>query len=137
MSVIFVARSANFGKWAADVGLGKHVFKIGLAPDKTAAKAAADAGWAGESDWRLTAVEEAGDIDEAAALAGVERKEKLVDPSYYPKLKGAGGVVRVNIAHVQNALLISQAMESADQPLAASKAKPKDVADYLIRLARG
>lgn len=137
MSVIFVARSANFSKWAADVGLGKHVVKIGVAADKAAAKAAADAGWAGETDWRLTAVEEAGDIDEAAALAGVERKEKLVDPSYYPRLKGASGVVRLNITHVQNAMLISQAMESADQPLAAAKATPKDIADYLIRLARG
>lgn len=137
MSVIFVARSANLGKWAADVGLGKHVVKIGVAADKNAAKAAADQGWAGESDWRLAAVEEVGDIDEAAALAGVARKEKLVDPVYYPRLKGEAGIVRVNIAHVQNALLVSQAMESADQPLSAPKPKPKDVADYLIRLARG
>lgn len=137
MSVIFVARSANLGKWAADVGLGKHVVKIGVAADKNAAKVAADQGWAGESDWRLAAVEEVGDIDEAAALAGVARKEKLVDPVYYPRLKGEAGIVRVNIAHVQNALLVSQAMESADQPLSAPKPKPKDVADYLIRLARG
>lgn len=137
MSVIFVARSANISKWAADVGLGKHVVKIGVAADKNAAKAAADAGWAGESDWRLAAVEDVGDLDEPAALTGVARKEKLVDPVYYPRLKGEGGIVRVNIAHVQNALLVSQAMESADQPLSAPKPKPKDVADYVIRLARG
>lgn len=137
MSVIFVARSANISKWAADVGLGKHVVKVGVADDKNAAKAAAEAGWAGENDWRLAAVEEAADIDEAAALAGVARKEKLVDPTYYPRVKGEGGIVRVNITHVQNALLVSQAMESADQPLTAPKVKPKDVADYLIRLARG
>lgn len=137
MSVIFVARSANISKWAADVGLGKNVVKVGAAADKNAAKTAADHGWAGESDWRLAAVEDVGEIDEAAALAGVARKEKLVDPAYYPRLKGEGGIVRVNIAHVQNALLVSQAMESADQPLTAPKAKPKDVADYLIRLARG
>lgn len=137
MSVIFVARSANISKWAADVGLGKHILKLGVAVDKVAAKTAAEAGWAGENDWRLAAVEEAADIDEAAALAGVARKEKLVDPTYYPRVKGEGGIVRVNIAHVQNALLVSQAMESADQPLTAPKVKPKDVADYVIRLARG
>ena len=28
MGVIFVARSAKFGKWASDVGLSKNVFEM-------------------------------------------------------------------------------------------------------------
>ena len=31
MGVIYVARSANFSKWASEVGITKHVFKIGYA----------------------------------------------------------------------------------------------------------
>lgn len=136
MSVLFIARSAKICDWAADVGLGKHIYKIGTATDKAAAKTAAEQGWAGETDWRIIDSRDAGELDEAAAAAGIERKEKIVSPDYYPRLKGTTGVVRVNLAHVQNAMLISQALESADQPLTAPKPKAKDVAAYLFRLAQ-
>ena len=33
MPVLFVARSVKLGRWASDVGLGKHVYKVGLAED--------------------------------------------------------------------------------------------------------
>lgn len=137
MSIIFVARSAALCKWGADVGLGKHLCKIGVAADKAAMKAQIDAGWAGETDWRLLGAEDAPGLSEEAARAGVECREKPVDPGYYPRIKGAVGIFRLNIAHVQNAMLVSQAMASADQPLTAPPPKPKDVAAYLIRLALG
>jgi hypothetical protein len=136
VSILYVARSAGLCKWAANVGLGKHIFKIGLADDKAGLKAVIEQGWAGETDWRLIATEEGEGLDEAAILAGVAVKEKPVSPDYYPRLKGAVGVVRVNIAHVQNAMLVSQAMASADQPLTAPPPKPKDVAAYLMRAAK-
>ena len=30
MSVLYVARSASFSQWASDVGVSKHVYKLGL-----------------------------------------------------------------------------------------------------------
>lgn len=140
MTVLFAARSASLSKWAADVGLGKHIYRVGLAADLATAKAeAAGAGWAGETDWTVVASQPAPDaapdIDEAAALAGVARKEKPVDPDYYPRLKGLSGVFRVSLEHVQNAMLVAQAMLSPDAPLVAPKPKPKDIGAYLLRLA--
>src|SRR5712671_5034704 len=44
MGVIFVARSAKFGKWASDVGLSKNVFKVGYAEEDP--KAMVEKGWA-------------------------------------------------------------------------------------------
>ena len=48
MPVLFVARSVKLSRWASDVGLGKHVYKVGVTDDDP--KTLAAAGWAGETD---------------------------------------------------------------------------------------
>ncbi|MBP2294589.1 hypothetical protein [Azospirillum rugosum] len=138
MAVVYVARSAALTKWASDVGQGKHIFKLGVAADKDAAKAAVEAGWAGETDWRVVhsqeVAQEIADIEEDQVLERLMRKEKVIDPNYYPKLKGTAGVFRITLTNVQNSLLVAKAM-SADEPLTEIKVKPKDIADYMIRNA--
>ena len=134
MAVVYVARSAALTKWASDVGQGKHIFKLGVAADKDAAKAAIEAGWAGEGDWRLIHNQDVPDLEEEAAIERLMRKEKVIDPTYYPKLKGASGVFRITLTNVQNSLLVAKAM-SADEPLTDIKVKPKDIGEYMIRNA--
>lgn len=51
MATIYVARSSKLSRWASDVGLGKHVYKVGVADGDPRPLAAA--GWAGESDWTI------------------------------------------------------------------------------------
>lgn len=137
MAVIYVARSAALSDWASDVGLGKHVYKVGVAEDKEAAKAAIAAGWAGETDWKSLAMQEA-DTSEDRALERLAQREKIVDPAYYPRIKGATGIVRVTPAKVTNSLLVARSMEAGpDGPLGDIKPKAKDFAEYLIRNAGG
>jgi hypothetical protein len=66
MTILFVAASKNLASWAADVGLTKHVYKVGVA--ETAAEDAVTAlneeAYAGESDWRLLKQQEVGALDE-------------------------------------------------------------------------
>ena len=57
MGVIFVARSAKFGKWASDVGLSKNVFKVGYSEEDP--KPVIEQGWGGETDWTLVRKREA------------------------------------------------------------------------------
>ena len=133
MAVVYVARSAALSKWASDVGLGKHVYKVGVAEDAAAAKAAIAAGWAGATDWKPVAQQEA-DVSEADVLARLSAREKPVDPNYYPHLKGAAGIFRVPPGKVANSLLLARSLEAGpDEPLGEIKAKPKDFAEYLLR----
>ncbi|ALG71074.1 hypothetical protein VY88_03420 [Azospirillum thiophilum] len=134
MALVYVARSAALTKWASDVGQGKHIFKLAVAGDEAEAKAAIAAGWGGETDWKLVQSKEVEGLDEETAVARLTRREKVIDPTYYPRLKGAAGVFRITLTNVQNALLVAKAM-TADEPLTDVKAKPKDIADYMIRNA--
>jgi hypothetical protein len=132
MGVIFVARSAKLGKWASDVGLSKHVFKVGYTEEDP--KTIVEKGWAGETDWTLVKKRDVESLDEDEVIARLARKEKMVDPTYYPRLRGAKGVFKVLPEHVENHILVSRAM-AGDTERIELKLKPADFADYLIHNA--
>lgn len=134
MGFVYVARSKALTKWGADVGLGKFVFKIGYAEDADAAVAALnEAAHGGEADWILVAKQPAEGLDDAQVIARLARKEKMVDPAFYPRLRGATGMFKVKEANVENHLLVRRMMENRD----AKPTKPKaaDFAAYLLHNA--
>ena len=132
MGVIYVARSAKLGKWASDVGLSKHIFKLGYAGENV--KPLIEAGWAGETDWVLARTKEAEGLDEEALIERLARKEKMIDPNFYPKLKGARGVFKVLPDNVENSMLVQHALANQAE-LKLLKLKPGDFADYMIKNA--
>ncbi len=132
MATIYVARSVKLGRWASDVGLGRHVFKIGIADGDP--KALAASGWAGENDWTILRRQPVESLDEEEALARLARREKMIDPNLYPKLKGTAGVFRLTPARVENHILVTRAL-AGDSNRAELKLKPADFADYLIHNA--
>jgi hypothetical protein len=129
MGVLYVARSAKLCRWASDVGLGKHVYKVGVAEGDP--KPLAAAGWAGETDWNITRKQAVEDLGEEEALARLGRKEKVIEPNLYPKLKGATGVFRLTPARVESHIIVSRAL-AGQSDRAEIKLKPTDFADYLI-----
>jgi hypothetical protein len=129
MGVLYVARSAKLCRWASDVGLGKHVYKVGVS--EADPKTLAAAGWAGETDWHITRRQEVEGLDEEEALARLGRKEKLIEPNLYPKLKGAAGVFRLTPTLVENHIIVTRAL-AGQSDRAEIKLKPIDFADYLI-----
>jgi hypothetical protein len=132
MAIFYVARSVKLGRWASDVGLGKHVYKVGIADGDP--KALAAAGWAGETDWTIVRKQAIEGLSEEAALDRLGRKEKMIDPNLYPKLKGAVGVFRLTPARVENHILVTRAL-AGQSDRAEIKLKPADFADYLIHNA--
>ena len=131
MAEIYVARSPKLGKWASDVGLGKNVFKVGVADDP---KALIEAGWAGETDWALLKKQAVDDLDDDTVIERLARKGKMIDPTYYPKIKGTRGIFRLTPEQVENHIMIARAMERQDE-LKLIKLKPIDYADFLIHNA--
>jgi hypothetical protein len=132
MGVLYVARSSKLGRWASDVGLGKHVYKVGVADGEP--KALASAGWAGETDWTIVRKRPAEALNEEEVLDRLSRKEKMIDPNLYPKLKGAAGVFRLTPARVENHIMVSRALAGQSDRVEI-KLKPTDFADYLIHNA--
>ncbi len=133
MSVIFVARSSKLGKWASDVGLSKHVYKVGVA-EPAELKAIVAAGWAGETDWTVVKKETVEGLTEADVIGRLAGKQKMIDPNLYPRLRGTTGIFKVLPAQVENHILVSQALAGAAE-LAALKLKPADFGEYLIHNA--
>jgi len=89
MAILYVARSAKLSRWASDVGLGKNVYKVGICDGDP--KPLATAGWAGETDWTIVRKTAIVDPSEPEALERLGRKERVIDPNLYPKLKGPSG----------------------------------------------
>lgn len=133
MPVLFVARSARMGKWSSDVGLGKNVYKVGVSGNQDP-KALAAAGWAGEPDWKIIAQREAEGVSEDEAIDRLGKKERMLDPNLYPKLKGARGVFSVNLKHVENHIVVARAL-AGESELKELKVKPADFATYLMHNA--
>lgn len=134
MSVIYVAASKALGEWAEEVGLTKHVYKLGVTEGtaKDAVQALNDREAAGQTDWTLLAKDNA-ETDEAAAHEHLALKEKLVAPAHYPKLREEAGVFKVKVVNVENHMLVKYALEGGDPKRV--KMKPKDIGLYLIRNA--
>jgi hypothetical protein len=129
MSILYVARSVKLGRWASDVGLGKNVYKVGVADGDP--KPLAATGWAGEADWTILRKQAVEGLSEEQALDRLGRKEKMIDPNLYPKLKGAAGVFRLTPARVENHIMVTRAL-AGQSDRAEIKLKPADFADYLI-----
>lgn len=127
MATIYAASSKANQAWAADVGLGKNVYKLGVVDGQSPEEALA--GFAGQTDWVVLASEET-EIAEADALARLGRKEKAVDPNYYPKLRGAQGLFKVNLTGVENSMLVALALDGRETKTL--KVKPADIGKYLI-----
>jgi hypothetical protein len=133
MAMVYVARSAKLARWASDVGLGRHVYKLGVT--EADPKTLATVGWAGESDWTIVRRRPVDELSEEEALARLARKEKMIDPNLYPKLKAAVGVFRLTADRVENHLLVTRALAGEDRGAAVIKPKHADFADYLIHNA--
>jgi hypothetical protein len=134
MAVIYVARSAALSKWASDVGLSKHVFKVGIAEEPVKDLIAAE-GWAGATDWTLVKKEDAGELTEDTALERLGKRETIVDPKYYPRIRDTRGLFKVNPVHVESHIIVGRALEGGGESVAL-KLKPADFAAYLIHNAK-
>lgn len=136
MGIIYVAKSAALGDWGNDVGLSKHLYKVGYSED-----AAADPiePWCGETDWILLTTQPAEIESEEILYTRVSRKEKLIDPRHYPRLKDVAGIFKISQKNVENQMVLAKALDGEISDAIARRAtrlKPIDFAAYILLLAQ-
>lgn len=134
MAVIYVAKSATVSEWASDVGLGKNIFQVGVAEDGESALAELNAGRCGASDWTIVAETDAGAATAESVVEKLAKREKMIDPKLYPRLRGATGLFKVKLENVENHIMLKKALDGMQ--IAAIKIKPADFAAYLIANAQ-
>jgi hypothetical protein len=132
MGTVYVARSVALSKWGNDVGLSKHLYKIGYTDEPV--KKTIEESWAGEHDWAVVAKQDAEGLSEDEIIARVARKQKPVDPNFYPRLKGAQGIFKVLPANVENHIMMTRALAGAAERVEI-KLKPADFGAFLIHNA--
>jgi|HubBroStandDraft_1064217.scaffolds.fasta_scaffold00046_8 hypothetical protein len=133
MAAIFVARSAELSRWASDVGLSKHVYKLGVT--EAPMKEILAAGWAGFAGWTLVKKQDcAPGIDNDGAIARLAARVKRIDPALYPRLRGETGVFKVTPAQVENHIVLTRALAGTEES-GELKVKHPDFGDFLIHNA--
>lgn len=137
MPVIYVACSKSLSDWGDSVGISKNLFKVGVASGsgKEAVAALNEEACASVSDWTLVKSEDAGELNESETLERLGKVETVVEPNYYPRIKGATGIFRVKPEKVENRLLVEKAL--AGEESLSFKIKPADFASYLIKNTQG
>ncbi len=130
MAIVYVASSRTQQQWGLDVGIGKNLYKVGWTADDAAE---AVAGLCDYSDWEILGQAE-GEGPEAEVIARVARKEKLVDPLYYPRLRGATGIFKVAADKLENSLIVAMALDNVTAPKG-FKVTPEHIVTALLKAA--
>ncbi len=130
MAVLYVAKSPTVTEWASDVGLGKNIFKVGVGESEDAVLAELNAGICNGTDWTMVASVDAGELANDQVVERLAKREKMIDPKLYPRLRGTTGLFRVKLENVENHHMVKNALEGLQ--IAALKLKPADIGAYLI-----
>lgn len=137
MTHVYVATSKSLQNWGAEVGLGKHLYALGVCQEGSPEEAIAH--WGGRDDWTIVRSREcAGDaLDCSTLIERLAKKEKHIAPHYYPALRGIESLFKIDPQHVENAQLLELAMQNAALPSHGSKSakiKPINIADYILKI---
>jgi hypothetical protein len=130
LGTIFVARSKTLSQWGYDVGLSKHIYKVGYTDEPV--KDVVAVGWAGATDWVL--VKKQDDVEgtsEDEIIARLANRAKMIDPKLNPRIKDAVGIFKVVPTQVENNLLVARAM-AGEGELKTAKIGHAEIAAYLI-----
>ena len=137
MPSVYVAMSETMQEWGSDAGISKHLYKVAVTEEspEDAVKALNAEGYGGQKDWTFLDSRDAPTVDPAAMTNRVGERLKIIDPLYYPKIKGAKDIVRVDQRKVEANIVIRRTMEGRDSKV--PKLKPKDLAGYILDVALG
>jgi len=131
-SSVYVAYSPAMQEWGSDVGVSKHLFRAGLTDEapEDAIKELNDEAYAGQTDWTLAGSRMADGLDEDTLKTRVADRQKVIDPLYYPRIKGAKDIIKLDQRKVEANIVIKRTMEGRDSKV--PKLTPALMADFIL-----
>ncbi|MDX2225185.1 MAG: hypothetical protein SFV21_20680 [Rhodospirillaceae bacterium] len=135
VATLYVVKSKALQEWGGDVGISKHLYAVVLseaAPAEFNAQLNAQ-GLAGQTDWQVIAKRETDATDADAVMDKIAVRVNRVDPVYYPRIKGARNVFKINLRNIEASLVVKMALETGDAKV--PKVKPADIGNYLLDAA--
>jgi len=137
MAILYVATSKSLAEWGEEVGLTKHLYKIGVTeePAEAIAPGLNETQHGGRADWTLVKHVKVNALTDEIIRERLSKKEKAVDPALYPRIRGALGIFKVKITNVENHIMVKKAL-AGEEPKNL-KLKPADIAAYLFANAIG
>ena len=118
------------GDWGYDVGLSKHIYKVGYTDGSV--KDVIAVGWCGLKDWALVKKQDGVEgVSEDAIVERLAKKQKMIDPKLYPRIKDVTGIFKIMPNQIENHLLVTRAL-AGEPEIRDLKIKPADIAAYLI-----
>ncbi len=132
MTTLYIAVSPIMQEWGADVGISKYLYKVGVTEDaaKDAVAELNAENYAGHKDWELIGERTVDGVDAAGLAVRLGQRQKVIDPLYYPKLKGVKDIVKLDPRKVEANVVIKRTMAGHDSKV--PKLKPVDMADYIM-----
>ena len=132
MTTLYIAMSPAMQEWGADVGISKYLYRVGVTEDasKDAVAELNAEGYAGHKDWELIGERAVDAVDAAGLAVRLGERQKVIDPLYYPKLKGAKDIVKIDPRKVEANVVIKRTMAGHDSKV--PKLKPADMAAYIM-----
>lgn len=132
MTTLYIAQSPIMQDWGADVGISKHLYRVGVTEDaaKDAVAELNAEGYAGHKDWELIGERTVDAVDAAGLAVRLGERQKVIDPLYYPKLRGAKDIVKLDPRKVEANVVIKRTMAGHDSKV--PKLKPADMAAYIM-----
>ena len=134
MPYCYIARSKSLQEWGNAVGISKNLYKVGITQEdvKSVVSKMNLENYAGKNDWKLVLHGSVEESKDSLIYEKIKQSIDMIDPEYYPQIRGAIGIFKVKLQNVEDSLLLGFALQNKEKPINGVKVGSKEIAKYIL-----